>query len=188
MKKGVVIGLTGRAGSGKTAAAIYLAEHRGFIRVPFAAPLKRMLRSLGLTDRETDGDLKEAPSDVLMGATPRHAMQRLGTEWGRNLIHPDLWIELWRRDAERLLAGGHSVVAEDCRFPNEASVIRRIGGKIISIRTDEAIDPAIGSHVSETHDIEPDVKILNAKTSLDDLHARVDGALDFLGKGARHAG
>lgn len=188
MKKGVVIGLTGRAGSGKTTAALYLAEHRGFIRIPFAAPLKRMLRSLGLTDRETDGDLKEAPSDVLMGATPRHAMQRLGTEWGRNLIHPDLWIELWRRDAERLLAGGHSVVAEDCRFPNESAIIRRIGGKIIAIRNDEALDPTAGAHVSETHDIDPDAKILNDKVSLDDLHARVDGALEFLKKGSRHAG
>lgn len=188
MKNGLVIGLTGHAGVGKSTAALYLVERRGFIRVPFAAPLKRMLRSIGLTDRETDGDLKEKPCDILMGKTPRFAMQTVGTEWGRNLIHPDLWIELWRRDAERLILGGHSVVADDCRFPNEAVVLRKLGGKVIGIRADEALDPAVAAHASESHNIEPDARILNGKTSLDDFHARIDGALEFLAKEKRHAG
>lgn len=188
MKKSMVIGLTGRAGSGKSVAALYLVENRGFIRVPFAAPLKRMLRSLGLTDRETDGDLKEAPSDVLLGATPRHAMQRFGTEWGRNLIHPDLWVELWRRDVNRLIAGGHSVVADDCRFHNEVLTLRQLGGKIINMRTHETFSPVVSGHISEKFEIEPDFKILNDKVSLDDLHARIDGVLEDLAKELRHAG
>ena len=188
MKKGRIIGLTGRAGTGKSTAALYLVEHREFIRVPFAAPLKRMLRSLGLTDRETDGDLKEQPCDLLMGKTPRFAMQTVGTEWGRALIHPDLWVELWRRDAARLLMSGHCVVADDCRFPNEASAIRSLGGKLIGIRTDEALDPVVAWHASEAQALEPDARILNGKVSLDDFHARIDGALEFLAKESRHAG
>jgi hypothetical protein len=178
----MLIGITGHAGSGKTTAAKYLVQEKSYICVPFAAPLKKMLRGLGLTDRETDGDLKEQPSDILMGVTPRFAMQRLGTEWGRNLIHPDLWIELWRREAERLIAGGHGVVSDDCRFPNEADVLRKLGGKIIGLRTDEALDPAVVSHASETQSIEPDVKILNSKVSFDDFYARINGALEHLGE------
>lgn len=175
-----LIGITGRAGVGKSTAAKYLVQDKGFICVPFAAPLKKMLRSIGLTDRETDGDLKEQPCDILLGQTPRKALQYLGTEWGRELIHPELWIELWRREAQRLLAAGHGVVADDCRFPNEAAILRKLGGKIIGIRNDEALDPDVAAHASESHNIEPDAKILNAKVSFDDLHARVDGALEHL--------
>ena len=176
----MLIGITGRAGSGKSTAAKYLVRERHFICVPFAGPLKKMLRGLGLTDRETDGDLKEHPSDLLLGVTPRFAMQRLGTEWGRDLIHPDLWIELWRREVGRLLTGGHSVVSDDCRFPNEADVLRRLGGKIIGIRTDEALDLDVAAHASEAQHIEPDAKILNSMVSFDDLYARIEGALEHL--------
>lgn len=182
----MLIGITGKAGAGKSTVAKYLVQEKGYICVPFAAPLKKMLRGLGLTDRETDGDLKEQPSDILMGVTPRFAMQRLGTEWGRNLIHPDLWIELWRREAQRLIANGHGVVADDCRFPNEAAVLRKLGGKIIGLRTDEALDPVVDTHASEAHLIDPDVKILNPKVSFDDLNARINGALEHLGQA--HAG
>jgi len=124
-----LVGLVGRLGSGKTTVADYLEEQYGFSRVKFADPLKDMLRAIGLTEDHIEGHLKEEPCDLLMGQTPRHAMQTLGTEWGRNCLHPNLWVRLW---AER--AGTkRMVVTDDCRFPNEMDMIRINGGLLIRI-------------------------------------------------------
>lgn len=177
----MLIGLTGLARSGKSTAANYLVKEKKFIRVPFAAPLKRMLRSLGLTDAEINGDLKEEPCDLLCGRSPRFAMQRLGTEWGRGLIHPDLWIELWRRDAEQLIKSGHSVVVDDCRFENEARALRNLGGKIVHIRNGDSVNTTVEPHISEGQPIAPDLRVLNDLISFDTFHARIDGILESLG-------
>ena len=97
----------------------HLVAKHGFVRVRFADPLKAMMRQLGPGEREIDGDLKEVPSAILGGQTPRYAMQHLGTEWGRNLIHPDLWVMAWKERAKQC----ERVVADDCRFPNEVQNI-----------------------------------------------------------------
>lgn len=124
-----LVGLVGRLGSGKTTAAEYLEEQYGFKRIKFADPLKDMLRAIGLTEDHIEGDLKEEPCDLLMGQTPRHAMQTLGTEWGRNCINQNLWVRLWlERAGQRRF-----VIADDCRFPNEMETIRRNGGTLIRV-------------------------------------------------------
>lgn len=125
----MIVGLVGRMGSGKSTVADSLCQTNGFTRVKFADPLKDMLRAIGLNEEQIEGDEKMTPCNLLMGQTPRHAMQTLGTDWGRDMIHPDLWTRLW---SER--AGQHSlVVADDCRFPNEARTILQQGGKLIRI-------------------------------------------------------
>ena len=85
-----LLGIHGKAGSGKSTAAQVLIDG-GFKRVKFADPLKNMLRAIGLTDQHIEGDLKEVPCDMLLGQTPRHAMQTLGTEWGRGCIGGEFW-------------------------------------------------------------------------------------------------
>lgn len=136
----MLIGLCGQAGAGKSTVAGIL-EARGFVRHRFAGPLKNMLRAVGLTEREIEGDDKELPCAMLAGATPRKAMQTLGTEWGRGL-HPDLWVSLW---AHRIPEG--DVVAEDVRFENEAAAIVNAGGWIV--RVHRAGLPAPMPHISE---------------------------------------
>ena len=152
-----VIGLSGFAGSGKSTAAMWLVEHRGFTRVRFAGPLKAMMAALGLSQREIDGDLKEEPCVLLGGCSPRHAMQTLGTEWGRRLIDPDLWVRAWRKQAGDVLACGGLVVVDDCRFVNEVSAIRALDGFVIRIEG----KGAAGSHVSESLPFECDLTIRN---------------------------
>lgn len=142
-----IVALTGIAGAGKTSAAHYLVAQHGFVVEKFAGPLKDMLRAIGLTEDEIEGDLKHEPCDLLMNRTPRHAMQTLGTEWGRDQIDPNFWVNLWAaRCAQRRL-----VVVDDCRFPNEAQAVYELGGRIIKIiRPEHGNDEQVASHASES--------------------------------------
>ena len=124
-----LIGLVGHIGAGKSEVARILSDRCGFVRFKFAYKLKRMLKDLGLTSREIEGDLKEKPCALLGGRTPRHAMITLGTEWGRNMIDPDLWVRATMHDVDTS-AWGSSFVFDDVRFPNEAAAIIARGGVI----------------------------------------------------------
>jgi len=176
-RRPLIIGLTGLAGSGKSAAA-YELFRLGYTRHRFSGPLKAMMVALGLGFEEIEGDLKEVPCAFLGGATPRHAMQTLGTEWGRRCMPADFWVGLWREAAreaarEALRSGEHGVVAEDCRFPNEARAVRDLGGQIWRV-TRPGLDAA-GGHLSEQiqAEIKPDWILNN------------DGTLDALGDAVR---
>lgn len=136
-----LLALTGPAGVGKSTIAAALEARYGFRRVRFAAPLKDMLRAfyraqLLTEDRIEDrleGHLKEVPDPLLGGTTPRCAMQTLGSEWGRGLVHADLWVRAWERMARAALEAG-PVVVEDCRFANEANAVGRLGGWVVELR------------------------------------------------------
>lgn len=168
----MLIGLTGLAGAGKSEVAGYLAQHHGFRRVAFADPLKSMLLAAGFSRAQVYGDLKGA-LDERFGVTPRRVMQTLGTEWGREMAHPDIWVRLWAEKVADPLAHGVFVVAEDVRFENEAARIRELGGQVWEI-TRPGIDRM--GHVSENHEIEPDARIHNV-AGLFDLFLSVDALL-----------
>ncbi|WP_320202819.1 deoxynucleotide monophosphate kinase [Agrobacterium rosae] len=153
-----VIALTGLAGSGKSTASKCLVEKHGYQLVKFAGPLKDMLRAIGLSEAQIEGELKEEPCEWLQGATPRHAMQTLGTQWGRACIGTSFWIELWVRRVNQIIAEGGRVVVDDCRFPNEANVVRKLGGVVWKIVGRGGI---AGAHESEAGCGYPDAYIAN---------------------------
>lgn len=157
LAKRPVIALYGRAGSGKSECAKIL-YYAGYERVKFADPLKRALRSIleytalddDLIDEMIEGDLKETPVPQLGGKTPRHAMQTLGTEWGRNLIHPDFWVNIGQRHILHYTNVLDSpVVVDDLRYQNEAAAIRSMGGKIVHVFRPDIRPAGVGSHSSE---------------------------------------
>lgn len=177
-----MIGLTGPAGSGKSEAAKYLVRGHGFRPLKFAGPMKAMLRAfyeeVGLTpeeiERRIEGDLKEVPDPYLNDRTPRHAMQTLGTEWGRNCMGADFWIKGWKHCINR---ESGPVVTDDCRFNNEADTIRELGGEIVKLEpkvqrrgTSEHISEAgVGSHLV-------DHTLVNDE-GIGTLRERIDGIL-----------
>lgn len=161
-----LIGFAGPIGAGKTTAAEHLVRAHGFVRIRFAGPLKDMMRALGLGEAEVDGDRKEVPCPLLCGRTPRWAMQTIGTEWGRELIHPDLWTTIW---AARVAAATAPVVADDVRFPNEVAGIHRLGGIVIRVTRPGV---AAAGHASEAQALEVDGEIENGG-GLDDLGRRL---------------
>lgn len=162
-----LIALTGLAGSGKTTAAEALME-QGWVRVKFADTLKRMVRAMGLTDEHVEGDLKEVLVDWLGRRTPRYLMQSLGTEWGRRMVHPDVWVSIARQRILEAQADGFDVVVDDCRFDNEAAAVRALGGHVVGIVGRGGI---AGGHVSEAG-VVPDMSITN-DGSLEAFRARV---------------
>lgn len=148
-----LIGLTGRKGAGKDTAAAHLVRAHGFRQIALADPIRDGIKAmLGLDDDTLNARaLKEIAIDWL-GASPRHLMQTLGTEWGRHHVADDLWLRIASRrlDQIRKESAGmpQRVVVSDIRFENEAEWIREQGGIVVHIRRQEAETMADG-HASE---------------------------------------
>jgi hypothetical protein len=173
----MIIGLQGYAGSGKSTVAKYLEERHGFARRHIKAPLAAMTRTLFLyafpeaTDADlhemVDGTLKRESLEALGGRTPTEIQQFLGTEFGRNFIHPDIWLDIWSAWA----AQHPKVVQESVRFANEAErcdviwEVRRPGYG------------ALNGHVSEALPVAADVVLVN-DGDLDLLYRQVDAAIE----------
>jgi hypothetical protein len=171
----MIIGLTGHKGSGKSTVAHILVEQYGYRRERFAGPPRDMLRAIGLTADHLDGHLKETPSALLAGRTPRHAMETLGTEWGRDLIHPHLWTTIWIRR----VTPGTLVVADDVRFESEELAVRSLGGVVWRINRDgHEADAHRSTHYIDEMDV--DGEIYN-NLSVDDLAVMVRHMMRGLG-------
>ena len=170
----MIIGLTGYKGSGKSVVARHLTMHHGFIRRPFAYPLKSMVAVLGVPPEILDGDdeAKSRPLECLGGKSARYALQKLGTEWGRGMMGENFWVDRWLDGARRLHDCTSHVVADDVRFPNEVEAIRKLGGFIV--RVDRPGCGAGDNHASENPDaISHDCRVLNDST-VDALRTQIN--------------
>lgn len=144
MSQPPLIGITGRARSGKDTVANFIVAAIGGYRYSFADPLRAMLAPLGVDMSDPYWQARKEEPIPALGVSPRRMMQTLGTEWGRQLITPDLWLIMAH---QRLLQSGPGMVISDVRFDNEAAWIRKHGGRIIHvIRPDTK---AVEAHVSE---------------------------------------
>lgn len=123
-------------GSGKSTVAQHLVGRHGFKRIAFAGPLKHMAEAMLLSTamsyqeawERVYGSRKEEIVPAL-GITSRRLQQILGTEFGRDLIHPDIWVNITMSAAASYMADGHSVVVDDMRFPNEYRAVEAAGGE-----------------------------------------------------------
>lgn len=171
-----LIGLIGRARSGKDTVGNYLNEHYDLRPLAFATPMKLMLKAAFPGVDFYAGD-REAKLPWL-GKSPRQLMQTLGTEWGRDCVHPELWTLLLERELTNTAAGGWpGAVVTDVRFHNEADMLLRHGAELWHIVRPDFFP--VGGHVSEMADWEsyPRRMILN-DGSLDDLYRRLDLIMD----------
>lgn len=180
-----LIGIHGKARSGKDTAAAVIADYFGGYINSFATPIKQALKVI-LNESELPDDDKKEGIIPDLGVTYRYLMQTLGTEWGRQLINPDIWVKIAERrvrNIKRLHKRGLTetfaplrlfvVVFPDVRFDNEAKWIRKNGGAIIHVVRRDC--PEVNAHSSEagiTPDNE-DFVLYNRASTVDEFRGDV---------------
>jgi len=107
---------------------------------------------------------REVCETVLIKLTPRLLLQLIGTECGRNIIHPNIWINATFADykpqhfrtvkcqglfVEHLTTMPNWIIS-DVRFPNEVKSIKDRGGVLIRIIRPLNDNKIIYNHESET--------------------------------------
>jgi hypothetical protein len=176
-----LVGIAGLAGSGKSTAALFLGRKFGLRVFSFAAPLKSMaevllMRGFCYDRKAVDWYLRNKELVIpALGVTMRHLLQTLGTDWGRNRIACDMWIQSAASRVSKAFGDEVDVVMDDVRFEDEAAFIRGNGGLLIHL-----VRPGVvrGGHVSESG-VEVgacDVVIENSG-SLFDLDRSIDAAV-----------
>ena len=140
----MIVGVCGFIGSGKDTVADYLVNFHEFRRESFASTLKDAVANVFGWDRTMlEGRTAQAREwreqvDPWWAArldmptlTPRWVLQYWGTEVCRKSFHDDIWIASLEN---KLRNSQDNVVISDCRFPNEITSIRNVGGKIIWVQ------------------------------------------------------
>lgn len=146
----LLIGLSGKAGAGKSTAAMHL-ERQGYQGFALADKLKQVAADLfGFSREQLYGCLKEIP-DQCFGKSPRWVLQHLGTACR------EVWPEVWIWHLERDIMGFWQtcphipVVVTDVRFRDEAAALRRRGAVLVRIeRAGAGASRGLEGHESET--------------------------------------
>lgn len=185
----MIIGITGRKGSGKDTIADHLISKYGFEKLSFAKPLKDMCKLVfNFTEEQVNGDLKEV-IDPQWNQTPRVILQYVGTDLFRNQMNKILdnigdnfWVQnLKLRCLQKIKENKDcKLVITDVRFPNEFELIKELNGQMIRVLRvfslkEEDFTETSDSHISETSldDAVCDYNIIN-DSSLDSLYRKID--------------
>lgn len=208
-----VIGLNGFAGSGKDTAAEYFIQNHGYRKISMADAVKDVLsvvfgweRYMLNGDTKESRDWREQPDEFWSqkfghDVTPRWAMQQVGTNLFRNVMHTDIWCNVVKR---QIMQSNDRWIISDCRFLNEMQIVWDFGGDIIEVqrgKQPEWYDLAKEQNITDLHlgdanpmtvrmeDIHPDlhpsewkwIGVNNPKytvkndDSLDDLYQTLSG-------------
>ena len=183
----MLIGLCGYAAAGKDTAARVLIDDLFFQRVAFADPIKGALLAL---DPLVPGPREEqylrlsefckdrSWAEVKEYPEVRRLMQVLGTEVGRNLFDPEIWVKIAESKILSQLSVGNTVVT-DVRFPNEARLIKKHGGVLVRV-TRPGFGP-VNEHVSDrasenwTYD-----HVLENDSTIEALHEKMKTLVESL--------
>lgn len=164
----IIIGVSGKKGSGKDTLADIMVKKYGFIKKSFAEALKYgVRRDFDLTKDHTDGKLKELPTEFTKAKyytsdgqlnteywTPRDIMIAYGQFFRQ--FDPNYWVnKVFDRLPPPRGNFGHRdirIVISDVRFKNEADRIRKEGGFIARLERKPELNiyKTVSNDISET--------------------------------------
>jgi len=143
-----IIGIVGTKNSGKSETAKYIAAIKGHTVKSIATPIKEILKIIGIPSKNLYGT-NEDKNEVLpaFNTSARKLLQYTGTEFGRDALHKDVWIDILIKNLDPNI----SYVIDDVRFQNEAEKIKAIGGILIGISRPwhSWEDQGVDNHTSE---------------------------------------
>lgn len=151
-----LIGISGVARSGKDTFGKHL-EALGYKVLAFAEPMRAAARAIDpVVGTNLLGDLVNYSGavdtygyDEAKARFPemRRFLQRLGTEFGREQLGENFWVDT----ALQNWSPGMFVAITDVRFRNEAKAIKSRGGIVVRVERDGIAAP--NDHISE-HDLD----------------------------------
>ena len=149
-----IIGLAGKKRSGKTSAAQAILEipNRRMIRVGFADPIKsEVAKIFGRTQEQEKSVIRP-----VYQAVGEAAKKLYGEDYWRNLL-----VDMWKT---RLSNHYDYLIIDDVRFPEEAKMIKEMGGQVWRVLRPET-DNHGDNHISETEvdKIKPTLTLTNEK-------------------------
>lgn len=182
-----IVGLMGKAGSGKDSFANRLVTRHGYRRLAFADTVKSMAVALDpiIEIDQKKGGHQARLTEVIQTlggwdgakqlASVRGYLQELGCA-ARDTLGKDVWL---RAVADRAAFIPGPVVVTDVRFHNEADWVQLTGGALVRIER-PSLDTR-DAHVSEN---ELNARIANHVVTndgtLEDLHRTADFIAEFL--------
>lgn len=140
-----LIGISGKAGSGKDYVANTVLEPLGFQRWSLAWHFKIWAVGQGLATYDEVFNTK--PPEV------RKMLQEMGTEQGRNVYGENIWCDTaaaWIQLLREMWGQG-LIVIPDIRFPNEVEMVQRLGGKVLRIQAARRVETSSLSEEARKH-------------------------------------
>ena len=169
----MLIGFSGKKGSGKSFFADYLVNNKLFIKLSFASPLKEITKILfNLSDEDVKDPIKKELINPKFNASPRELMQWLGTDIMREEFNKkfnysgSIWIDSVKDKVKTLLDDNKDVVIDDVRFQNEVDMIHSLGGIVINLRNnlDNTLNNSTSNHSSENQKLTFNYEFVNDKS------------------------
>ncbi len=190
LDKRIVIGLAGPDGVGKSTTAIHIARrvsvlHKDWVGYTesFALPLYEALSTMFRVSidhiRAHKNDIfteSTAPVPCMRGFTWRFMLRQLGSGFGRNLVHPDLWPQIAMSRVKTWAGKTNLITFDDLRFEPESvhcAVIFELMREGVEYAKDHDSSVGLPAHIKR--------HVINVKTP----DETADYIIDFVESGRR---
>jgi hypothetical protein len=158
-----IVCIIGAIGSGKTFVSNYISAHYNFSERNFAEPIKQIATAFGFNKNHTYGNqIEKMIPDPYWKISPREFLEKFGTEVCRNSlpnVFPNMdkvWVKIMHKHVLEIFEQDkfEGVVVGDCRFEDEAKMLKSCKAVIIKLKLSDELKNANNavqtSHSSNT--------------------------------------